>query len=91
MRTILQCGWLFTGFQSSAEPEQALVIEGARITYAGPRGALPQPGPDDRVIDHSRYFVMPGLSDVHTHLSYGNARSEEEVVYRFAREARHRA
>jgi len=34
----------------------------------------------DRVVDHSAHFVMPGfLSDLHTHLSYGNARSEEEV------------
>jgi imidazolonepropionase-like amidohydrolase len=79
MRTILRCGWLFTGYTSSAQRDQAVVIEGARITYAGPGGALPEPGPDDRVIDYSRYFVMPGLSDVHTHLSYGNARTEEEV------------
>ncbi len=31
------------------------------------------------MVDYRRYFVMPGLSDLHTHLSYGNARSEEEV------------
>ena len=79
MRTILHCGWLFTGTGRAAEREQALVIEGARITYAGPRGALPKPGEGDCVLDYSGHFVMPGLSDLHTHLSYGNARSEEEV------------
>jgi imidazolonepropionase-like amidohydrolase len=79
MKTILLCGWLFTGAESTAQRDQAIVIEGARITSVGPREALPSPGEGDRVIDHSAHFVMPGLSDLHTHLSYGNARSEEEV------------
>jgi imidazolonepropionase-like amidohydrolase len=79
MRIVVLCGRLFNGTEISARRDQALVIEGARITYAGPRGALPQPGEDDRVLDYSGHFVMPGLSDLHTHLSYGNARSEEEV------------
>jgi imidazolonepropionase-like amidohydrolase len=79
MRTILLCGQLFTGTDLTAEPDQAIVIEGARITHVGPRAALPPPGAGDRVIDHSAHFIMPGLSDAHTHLSYGNARTEEEV------------
>jgi imidazolonepropionase-like amidohydrolase len=79
MRTVLLCGWLFTGTELAAQRDQAIVIEGARITHAGPRAALPPPADGDRVIDHSAHFVMPGLSDLHTHLSYGNARSEEEV------------
>lgn len=37
------------------------------------------PGDGDTVIDLRSRFVMPGLADAHTHLSYGNARSEEEV------------
>ena len=79
MRTVVLCGWLFSGVCTAAERDQALVIEGARITYAGPRGTLPQLGEGDCVLDYSGHFVMPGLSDLHTHLSYGNARSEEEV------------
>jgi imidazolonepropionase-like amidohydrolase len=79
MRTVLLCGWLFTGVELAAQRDQAIVIEGAKITHVGPRAALPEPADGDRVIDHSAHFVMPGLSDVHTHLSYGNARSEEEV------------
>jgi imidazolonepropionase-like amidohydrolase len=79
MRTILLCGRLFTGAELTAERDQAVVIEGGRITLGGPRAALPAPGDDDRVIDHSSRFVMPGLCDLHTHLSYGNARTEEEV------------
>jgi imidazolonepropionase-like amidohydrolase len=79
MRTVLLCGQLFSGSESFARKEQALVIEGDRITHIGPLAALPAPSPADHVIDYRRYFVMPGLSDLHTHLSYGNARSEEEV------------
>ena len=79
MRTILLCGQLFSGIENVAHKEQALVIEGGRIIYVGPIAQLPQASPSDEVIDYRRYFVMPGLSDLHTHLSYGNARSEEEV------------
>ena len=79
MRTILLCGQLFSGIENVAHKEQALVIEGGRIIYVGPIGQLPQASPSDEVIDYRRHLVMPGLSDLHTHLSYGNARSEEEV------------
>jgi imidazolonepropionase-like amidohydrolase len=79
MKTVLLCGWLFTGAELTAQRDQAIVIEGARISHVGPRAALPQQADGVRVIDHSAHFVMPGLSDAHTHLSYGNARTEEEV------------
>ena len=79
MKTILLCGQLFSGSESAPRKEQALVIEGDRITHVGPLAALPPLSAGENVIDYRRYFVMPGLSDLHTHLSYGNARSEEEV------------
>jgi imidazolonepropionase-like amidohydrolase len=79
VRTILLCGQLFSGTEGFARSDQAMVIEGGRITRICARAALPEAGMADQIIDYSRYFVMPGLSDAHTHLSYGNARSEEEV------------
>ena len=79
MRTILLCGRLFTGVESTAREAQALVIEKERITALMPIDTLPKPGPGDKVVDYRNYLVMPGLSDLHTHLSYGNARTEEEV------------
>src|ERR1700678_4092331 len=50
MRTILLCGELFSGTESAARKEQALVIEGERITHVGPIAALPPPAVDDQVI-----------------------------------------
>ncbi len=79
MRRILLCGRLFTGLESTAREAQALVLEGERITHVCPIEAAPDAGPQDEVIDYRSYLVMPGLSDLHVHLSYGNARSEEEV------------
>lgn len=79
MRTVLLCGQLFTGSEGAARKDQALVIEGDRITHIGPLAALPALTAGENVVDYRRFFVMPGLSDLHTHLSYGNARSEEEV------------
>jgi imidazolonepropionase-like amidohydrolase len=73
------CGLLFTGTERFARADHAMVIEGGRIARICPRVALPASGEGDQIIDYAAYFVMPGLSDVHTHLSYGNARTEEEV------------
>ena len=46
MRTILLCGLLFSGAQPTAEPDQALAIEGGRIVFSGPRARLPEPAPE---------------------------------------------
>jgi imidazolonepropionase-like amidohydrolase len=75
----IKCGKLFTGLGDYAETQQTLVINGDTIRFVGPSAAAPQPAPGDEVIDHSGHFVMPGLIDMHVHLSYGNAKSEEDI------------
>jgi imidazolonepropionase-like amidohydrolase len=64
---------------ANAPGDQYLVVEGDSITHAGllPQGL--QPGPGDSVTDYSRFFVAPGLIDIHVHLSYGNAKTEEDI------------
>jgi imidazolonepropionase-like amidohydrolase len=80
MKTFVRCGQLFTGQDNEAEKNAALVYdEEGRLTYAGPEAGAPKRGKDDRLIDHSGHFVMPGLIDVHTHLAYGNAKTEEDI------------
>jgi imidazolonepropionase-like amidohydrolase len=80
MKTFVRCGQLFTAGEDEAASGQMLVYDAAGvIEYAGAASAAPHRGGSDRLIDYSRYFVMPGLIDVHTHLAYGNAKSEEDI------------
>ena len=58
----------------------AVVVEGERIVWVGTSSSLP-PEYTDRglqVIDLPGRSILPGLVDGHTHISFGEARSEEE-------------
>jgi imidazolonepropionase-like amidohydrolase len=80
MTTHVRCGELFTGAEDSERRAQTLAIDDAgRLTYVGATDAAPIPARGDRVLDYGEYFVMPGLQDVHTHLAYGNAKTEEDI------------
>jgi imidazolonepropionase-like amidohydrolase len=79
MRKLIRCGKLFTGNETNVLSDQTLVIEDDKVIFAGPAAKTPEAAPHDEVIDHSRHFVMPGLIDSHVHLSYGNARTQEDI------------
>ena len=80
MRTFVRCGELFTGQEDEAEKDAILVFgEDGAIEFAGAAAAAPRRGRQDRSLDYSQSFVMPGLIDVHTHLAYGNAKTEEDI------------
>jgi len=80
MATHVRCGSLFTGAEDLARAGQTLVFDGAgRLSYVGPTDAAPRTAPGDGVLDYGGLFVMPGLQDVHTHLAYGNAKTEEDI------------
>jgi hypothetical protein len=66
MRTIIHCGQLFTG-TSMVAAGQAIVIENKHFVFAGPRAEAPAVRQGD--IE----------SDIHTHLSYGNALGQEDM------------
>jgi imidazolonepropionase-like amidohydrolase len=46
----------------------SVLVRGDRIDYAGPTAGLP-PAPDARVVDGRGRFLIPGLIDMHTHVS----------------------
>src|SRR4051794_32755916 len=80
MRTYVRCGELFSGREDDARKGEILVFDRhGVIEYAGAEAGSPRRAHGDQVLDYSDCFVMPGLIDVHTHLAYGNAKSEEDI------------
>ena len=80
MRTFVRCGQLFTGREDDARTGATLVfLDDGTLDYVGAEADAPRRARDDCMIDHSDCFVMPGLIDLHTHLAYGNAKSEEDI------------
>ncbi len=80
MKTFVRCGQLFTGSDDEAAAKQTMVFgEDGVIAYVGAEPDAPRRARSDRVLDYAGLFVMPGLIDVHTHLAYGNAKSEEDI------------
>ncbi|MEI9981712.1 MAG: amidohydrolase family protein [Edaphobacter sp.] len=70
-RTLLRTGHLLD-VKTGAEPAaQTIIVTGDRITAIAPTASTPkQPG--DTEIDLTKYTVMPGLIDVHTHITMAN-------------------
>ena len=79
MATHIKCGKLFTSTADAARADQTLVVDDGRLSFIGASGEAPPAGAGDEVLDYSDHFVMPGLIDSHVHLSYGNAKSEEDI------------
>jgi imidazolonepropionase-like amidohydrolase len=66
--TVIECDRLFDGVGMREGPIRVLV-ENGRIASVGEVGALKAP-PGARVIDLRGTTLMPGLIDVHTHLTF---------------------
>lgn len=80
MATHVRCGALFTGSEDAERKDQTLVVDpDGRLSYVGPSRTAPAPARGDEIVHYGELFVMPGLHDVHTHLAYGNAKTEEDI------------
>jgi imidazolonepropionase-like amidohydrolase len=70
-RTLLRTGHLLD-VKTGAEPAaQTIIITGDCITAIAPTASTPKQSGDTE-IDLTKYTVMPGLIDVHTHLTNAN-------------------
>lgn len=79
MAKYLKCGHLFEGTNDTLLKDQILIIDNERIVFSGGSSDAPPPQKNDEIIDYSQKFVLPGLIDIHVHLSYGNAQANEDV------------
>jgi len=69
-RLFIKSGTLIDGSGSEPIPNKLLVVEGNRITLVGETdGSMRPETPDDRVIDATGKFILPGLIDAHCHIS----------------------
>ncbi len=75
-------GKIIDGSLNAPIEDGAVVFEGERIVWVGPRErmALQYGGPEYEQIALPGRSVLPGLIDGHTHISFGEARSEEELA-----------
>ena len=67
-RTLVRTGHLLDVHTGREAAAQTIIVTGDRITAIAPT-AETRAQPGDREIDLSRFTVMPGLIDVHTHLT----------------------
>lgn len=67
-RTLLRAGRVLDVHTGKETPGETIIVEGDRITAIAPTSATPAK-PGDRVVDLTAYTLMPGLIDVHTHLT----------------------
>ena len=67
-RTLVRAGHVLDVKTGSVMDEETIIIEGDTI-----RGLMPNsrivPHPDDVIIDLPKMYVMPGMIDVHTHIT----------------------
>jgi imidazolonepropionase-like amidohydrolase len=70
-RTLLRTGHLLDVKTGSEAAGQTIIVTGDRITAIAPTASTPKQSGDVE-IDLTRYTVMPGLIDVHTHLTMAN-------------------
>src|ERR1700758_4564528 len=69
-RLVIKNGMLIDGSGGAPVPNKLLVVEGTGITLVGETvGSVRPETPDDRVIDATGKFILPGLIDAHCHIS----------------------
>ena len=85
-RIVLRPGKLLDVKDGSLKSNQAIAIEGDKISSVGPVSAV-KASTNDRVIDLPNATVLPGLIDAHTHLTFNPQFGYESLAISVPREA----
>lgn len=86
MQTVIEAGRLIVGDGSAPLAGGVVVVDGERIVYAGPAGAAAWE-PDARFVRAPSGTVMPGLIDVHVHITNDGGPGQSAAVVGAALEA----
>lgn len=76
---LIECGQLIDGASPEPIRDAALLIDGERIVEAGPTDRLESPA-DVEVLRYPHGTVMPGLIDVHVHLTNDGGAGRADAV-----------
>lgn len=81
-QTHLIRGRIVDGTGNDPLEDGAVVVQGDTIAWVGSAAQLPESfrDPNHRVLGGPGRTIMPGLIDGHVHVSFGEARSEEELA-----------
>jgi imidazolonepropionase-like amidohydrolase len=76
--TAIRAGRLIDPETGKIETNQIIIVEGRDIKAVGPNVAIPSGA---TVVDLSRYTVMPGMMDAHTHLCMNTQHKRDASSY----------
>lgn len=80
-RTLVHAGWLIDGRADAAVEKATLILEEGRIVEVA-KGYV-EPQEDDEVIDLKDHTVLPGLMDMHTHITGQGSKDSYNEAVRF--------
>ena len=79
-RVLVRAGRLIDVASEGAKTDQGILITGERITRVGPYAELEASAGNAERVDLSRYTVMPGLIDAHTHVFLDGTPYADQVL-----------
>jgi len=82
--TAVRAGVLIDPRSGTVSRNQIIVVTGSKITAVGPDVPIP---PAAEIIDLSKSYVLPGLMDAHTHISWNSGWGDEGTYARLETES----